>query len=168
LTKRLIERRTKYGLPAEIGTSNDGRGTRFLVQGQIVIIDQGNRTRRPLIGLGAGKSSVRADAQLYYLSGVAPPRVMTAFDGRADSGHMPGAAETIGAGAAAERISTSAAVTGAIHAGAESRRASNTSEADKLADEIALRIGQVAVAQGWIQEAALRSAQPLASPIQAE
>lgn len=156
LAERLVDRLTKYGLPAEIGTTSGGRGTGLLVQGQIAGIDQGNRTRRVLIGLGAGKSTVSADTQLYYLSGSAPPRFMTAFAGQADSGRMPGAAETMGAGAAAERIGTSTAVTGATHAGAESHRDSDTSEADTLGDEIALRIGQLAVAQGWIPQAALK------------
>jgi hypothetical protein len=156
LAEQLVVRLTKYGLPAEIAASNDGRGTGLLVQGQIVSIDEGNRTRRVLIGLGAGKSTVSADAQLYYLSGTVAPRFMTAFEGQADSGHMPGAAETMGAGAAAQRVGTSAVLTGATHAGAETRRTSDTAEASQLADAIAQRIGQLAVAQGWISEAAIK------------
>ncbi len=156
LAEQIVVRLLKYGLPAEIGASNDGRGTGLLVQGQIVSIDQGNRTRRVLIGLGAGKSTVSADSQIYYLSGSAAPRFMTAFEGQADSGHMPGAAETMGAGAAAQRIGTSTVLTGATHAGAESRHTSDTAEANQLADEIANRIGQLAVAQGWIPQTALK------------
>jgi Domain of unknown function (DUF4410) len=156
LAEQLVLRLTKYGLPAQIATGPVVSGTGVLVQGQIVSIDQGNRTRRLLIGLGAGKSSVSADAQLYHLSETAPPRFMTAFEGQADSGHMPGAAETMGAGAAAQTVGTSAVLTGASHAGAEARRTSETAEADQLADEIALRIGQFAVAQGWIPPDALK------------
>jgi Domain of unknown function (DUF4410) len=156
LAERLVDRLTTYGLPARIATTNDGRGTELLIQGQIVSIDQGNRTRRVLIGLGAGKSTVSAAAQIYYLAGATPPRFMTAFEAQADSGHMPGAAETMGAGAAAQRVGTSAALTGATHAGAETRHTSDTAEADRLADEIALRIGQLAVDQGWIAKAALQ------------
>jgi hypothetical protein len=81
---------------------------------------------------------------------------MMAFDGQADSGRMPGAAETMGAGAAAQRIGTSTVLTGATHAGAETRHSSDTAEAGELADAIALRIGQFAVAQGWITPAALK------------
>lgn len=119
-------------------------------------IDQGNRTRRILIGLGAGKSSIGADAQLYQLTETAPPRFVMAFEGQADSGRMPGAAETMGAGAAAQRIGTSAALTGATHTGAEMRQTSDTAEAANLANEIALRVGQLAVAQGWIPQTALQ------------
>jgi hypothetical protein len=154
LAERLVERLRKYGLPAQLGGA--GMGNNMLIQGQIVSIDQGNRTRRVLIGLGAGKSSVSADTQIYYATPTTPPRFMMAFDGKADSGRMPGAAETMGAGAAAQRIGTSTVLTGATHAGAETRHSSDTAEAGELADAIALRIGQFAVAQGWIPPAALK------------
>jgi Domain of unknown function (DUF4410) len=155
LAERLVERLRKYGLPAELAANNAGAGDSLLLQGQIVSIDQGNRTRRVLVGLGAGKSSITADAQLYSLSGTAPPRFISAFQGQADSGRAPGAAETMGAGAVAQRAGTSAVLTGATHAGAETRTATDTAEAANLADAIALRIGQFGVAQGWIPQTAL-------------
>jgi hypothetical protein len=156
LAEGLVTRLMQYGLPAEIATNNAGSGAGLLIQGQIVSIDQGNRTRRVLVGLGAGKSTVSADTQLYNLTETAPPRFMMAFEGEADSGRMPGAAETMGAGAAAQRIGTSTVLTGATHAGAETRRTSDTAEADALADAIAQRIGQFAVGQGWIPQTALK------------
>jgi hypothetical protein len=156
LAEGIVERLRKYGLPAEIAVNPQGGPNDVLVQGQIVSIDQGNRTRRILIGLGAGKSTVTADAQLYHLTGAAPPRFMMAFEGTADSGRMPGAAETMGAGAAAQRIGTSTALTGAAHAGSESRRNSDSAEAGSLAKEIASRVGQFAVAQAWIPQGALK------------
>jgi hypothetical protein len=156
LAEGIVERLRKYGLPAELSTTHTGIGKSMLVQGQIVSIDQGNRTRRLLIGLGGGKSSISADTQLYYTTGTEPPWFMMAFDGQADSGRMPGAAETMGAGAAAQSLGRSAALTGATHAGAETRRSTDTVEASRLADEIALQIGQFAVQQGWIQQTALK------------
>jgi hypothetical protein len=79
-----------------------------------------------------------------------------AFEGQADSGRMPGAAETMGAGAAAQRAATSASLTGATHAGAEARHTGDTAEAAELANEIASRVGQLAVDQGWIPPTAVR------------
>jgi hypothetical protein len=154
LAEGIVERLRKYGLPAELSAGGDvGDGT-ILVQGQIVGINQGNRTRRVLIGLGAGKSSVSADTQIYYATDrSAPPRFMMSFTGQADSGHLPGAAETLGAGAAAQSIGRSEVITGATHAGAETRRSTDTAEANKLADGIALRVAQFAVDQGWIPRA---------------
>jgi hypothetical protein len=156
LAERLVERLNKYGLPAELSANGAGNGDGLLLQGQIVSIDQGNRTRRVMVGLGAGKSSISADAQLYAVSRAAAPRFMSAFQGEADSGHAPGAAETMGAGAVAQRAGTSAVLTGATHAGAETRKTTDTAEATQLADEIALRIGQFGVAQGWIPQTALK------------
>jgi hypothetical protein len=154
LADGIVERLRKYGLPAELSAGGDvGDGT-MLVQGQIVGINQGNRTRRMLIGLGAGKSSISADTQIYYATDRnAPPRFMMSFTGQADSGHLPGAAETLGAGAAAQSVGRSEVLTGATHAGAETRRSTDTAEADKLADGIALRVAQFAVDQGWIPRA---------------
>lgn len=156
LAEQLVERLVKYGLPAELATDTVGARSGVLLQGQITSIDEGNRTRRLLIGLGAGKSSIKADAQLYDLNGTAPPRFMMAFEGQADSGRAPGAAETMGAGAVGQRMATSAVLTGASHGSAETRRTGYAAQAGQLADKLALRIGQFAVAQGWIPQAALK------------
>jgi hypothetical protein len=99
--EELVARLRRYGLPAELATEVPQAGRILLVQGRILSVDQGNRTRRMLIGLGAGKSSVTAETQLFYATDSGTPRFMTAFQGEVDSGHLPGAAETIGVGAAA-------------------------------------------------------------------
>jgi hypothetical protein len=155
LADRLVDDLRKYGLPAEIASSAAVPSTSLLVAGQIVAIDQGNRSRRILIGLGAGKSSVSADMQLYYQAPGQAPRFMSAFQGQADSGHMPGAAETMGVGAAAGTLAGSAALSGAMHVGAESRSAPDTREAGRLADGLARQIGEFAVSMGWIPPAAI-------------
>jgi hypothetical protein len=156
LARQLVERLAHYGLPAQLATDPPPPGTSLLVQGQIVGIDQGNRTRRVLIGLGAGKSTVSADTQLFFVSGREPPRFLNAFQGEADSGRAPGAAETMGAGAVGDRLATSTVLTGATHAGAETRRTTDTSEAGRLAGGLAKQIGQFAATQGWIPAAAVR------------
>lgn len=156
LAQELVDRLRRFGLPAELGGATGGQGTAMLVAGQIVSVDQGNRTRRTLIGLGAGRSTITADTQLYYAAGVAQPRFLTAFEGEADSGRMPGAAETMGAGAAAQRLATSAALTAGTHVAGETRRASGTAEAGNLAKALADRIGQFAMSQGWIPAGSVR------------
>jgi hypothetical protein len=153
LTRKLIA----YGLPAErLPAGVAPRPGSLLVQGQIDSVNQGNRTRRTLIGLGAGKSSVTADAQLYYVADAAAPQFLQALTGTADSGHMPGAAETMGAGAAADRVATSAALTAATHAGSEIYKTGDAANAAKLADALARQIGNYAVQQGWIPASAVQ------------
>ena len=156
LAAHIVERLRKYGLPATIGDGRIGSQNDLLLQGQIVTLDQGNRTRRILIGLGAGRSRIGADTQIYHLTSFAPPRFVAAFEGEADSGRMPGAAETMGAGALAQRAATSAALTGAAHTAGETRHASDTAEARELGNQIAARVAQLAVSQGWIPATALK------------
>ena len=146
-----------YGLIAEhypTGTRLPA-GTSLEVQGQIVRIDQGNRTRRVLIGLGAGKSSVSADAQIYYVSAPGEPRFISAYEGSSDSGRAPGAAETMGVGAASDRLATSAALGGAMHGGGELRGTSDDANVERLATSLAKQIGMFAVSQGWIPPSAV-------------
>ena len=151
LAATLVEKLAQYGLPVERLPANavPPAGS-LLVQGQIVSVDQGNRTRRTLIGLGAGKSSVTADAQIYYVTDPMVPQFLQSFTGSADSGKMPGAAETMGVGAAAGTVATSAAVTAASHTGAEMYRTGDAANAAKLATALAQQIGQYAAAQGWV------------------
>ena len=151
LTDTLAKKLAAYGLPVErLPASTPPPPGSLLVQGQIISVDQGNRTRRTLIGLGAGKSSVTAEAQLYYLDDPSAPRFLQSFTGSADSGRMPGAAETMGAGAAAQHVATSAAVSVAAHTGDEMYRTGDAANAAKLANALALQIGGYAVQQGWI------------------
>jgi Domain of unknown function (DUF4410) len=158
LADALTAELASYGLPAVRASSGavPTEGTSLLVQGQIVGIDEGNRTRRVLIGLGAGRSSVSADAQLYYVAYPAPPRLLSAFQGSSDSGRMPGLAGTMGAGAVAQRLATSAAVGGAMHAGSEARRTGDAANATRLADALGRQIGRFAAAQDWIAAGAVK------------
>jgi hypothetical protein len=157
LTETLVKRLTFYGLPAtRLASGVVPPSGVLLVQGQIVSVDQGNRTRRTLIGLGAGKSSISADAQIYYITSPTQPLFLQSFSGGADSGRAPGAAGTMGAGAVAGRLATSAAVTAGTHTVAETRRTTDEANADRLAEALAREIGGYAVSQGWIPAAALQ------------
>ena len=148
----------KYGLPAMRASAGEvpPAGTSLLVQGQITGINEGNRTRRVLVGLGSGKSSVSADAQLYYVAYAAAPQFISAFQASSNSGRAPGVAGTMGVGAAAERLASSAVIGGAMHAGAESRRTGDAANATRLADALGKQIGRFAVAQQWIAPDAVK------------
>jgi hypothetical protein len=158
LADAMVEQLRQYGLPAERlwGTAPPTGRLVLLVQGQIVSVDQGNRTRRTLVGLGAGKSSVSADMQLFMLDGPVPPRFLTAFSGSDDSGRTPGMAETMGIGAVGGHVLASAAVGAGIHAHAETHGATSDSQAASLGRGLAKEIGQFAVSQGWIAPDAIR------------
>ncbi len=159
LARALVERLRSYGLSAELETTyrNTYPASTLIVDGQIVGIDRGNRTRRILVGLGAGKSSVSADAELFYVADTASqPRLLMSFQGEADSGRAPGMAETMGAGAVTQHVAESAGAGIALHGASETSRTSDTSEAGRLADALAKRIGTFAVSQGWIPASAIQ------------
>jgi ribosomal protein S19E (S16A) len=122
----------------------------LIVQGNVASIDAGDHRRRMLIGLGAGKSEVKAHVQVLYKPAGGMPQLVQTFDADADSGHMPGVAETAGVGAAAGHVATSAAAGGALHVGSEHKGDTVTSDAKKLADSVAKQVAQIGVAEGWM------------------
>jgi hypothetical protein len=122
----------------------------LMVQGSFDKIDAGNRRRRTLIGLGAGKSEVSSSVQIFYKPAGGAPQLVQTFDASADSGKTPGMAETAGVGAAAGGIVTSAAVGGGLHAVSETKRAGVSADATRLADAVAKQIAQIGVSGGWL------------------
>ncbi|CAH2601309.1 conserved exported protein of unknown function [Rhodovastum atsumiense] len=147
----LVGRIQAMGLPAAvvaIGTTPHERAV--LVRGQVVDIDEGNRTRRTLIGFGAGKSVVGADVQVYYAAPGQRPALLQTFEADVDSGRMPGMATTMGVGAAAGHLATSAAVSGGLHVASENRKADPEDQAKKLGNCVADALGAVFRREGWI------------------
>ena len=122
----------------------------LLVQGSFDTIDSGNRGRRILIGLGAGKSQVSSSVQILYKPAGGEPRLVQSFNATADSGKAPGMVETAGVGAAVGSIATSAAVGGGMHAVSETKKAGVSADAKRLADVVAKQIAQIGVSGGWL------------------
>jgi hypothetical protein len=121
----------------------------LVVTGRFDSVDEGNRRRRILIGLGAGKSEETASVQLVYVSANGTTRIAQSFNASADSGHAPGFAETAGVGAAAGHVATAAVAGTGLHAVSEKKRGSVSGESTHLADAIAKQVIQMGTAQGW-------------------
>jgi hypothetical protein len=122
----------------------------LIVEGNFRTIDEGKRRRRMLIGLGAGKSEVGASVQILYKPAEGAPVPLQSFSADADSGRMPGVAETAGVGAAAGHVATAAATGASLHGESEVKRDSVAGDAKKLGDSIAKQIAAVSVANGWM------------------
>ncbi|TKC87851.1 DUF4410 domain-containing protein [Trinickia terrae] len=122
----------------------------LIVQGSFAKVDEGNRRRRVVIGLGAGKSEIGATVQVLYKPAGGAPLVVQGFDASADSGKMPGIAETAGVGAAAGHVATSAAVGTSLKGYSEVKHATLAAVAKKLGDSVAKQVAQVGVTQGWM------------------
>lgn len=144
------------GLPAARASDPIGStGTnRLIVSGELMSIDQGNRTRRTLIGLGAGQSRVASDTNVVYSITEGGERSLLAFRADAESSRKPGAAETMGVGAVTGRLATSAVVAGAAGVGgpaiSDNLDPSVEADARRMARGIAEKIEDFARQQGWL------------------
>ncbi|TDH59079.1 DUF4410 domain-containing protein [Dankookia rubra] len=125
-------------------------GRSLVVEGRLLAVDEGNRTQRTLIGFGRGEARMEAEAALYWIEPGAAPRRIEAFDGTTDSGRAPGMAASLGAGAAARRLATSAALGGGAHGAIEGSRADDTDEAKRIGTALGARVKRFCVAQGWV------------------
>lgn len=155
ISTTLVAEIQKMGLAAlrSSGPVATTASNKLIVAGEILSIDEGNRTRRNLIGLGAGRSAVEARADVYYNPANAEPRFVESFAADAESGRKPGAVETMGAGAATGRIAESAAV----NVGSDIAPALSgdvTADGERMAKAIAKRLGAFFVSQGWIPASA--------------
>jgi len=148
IAQSLLDDIRRMGLPAERALpGTPAQPSDVLVRGEIIRIDEGNRARRVAIGFGAGKSSVEASAQVYYVQGNDQPRLLETFDGNANSGHKPGMGVGAASAAAGESVAP-LAVSGAL--GVHGERAGVAGEAEHLGHRIAYDLGQYFVRQGWI------------------
>jgi hypothetical protein len=157
IARAAVQELRSYGLPAEYAyvAKLPQNGPTMLIQGQLVALNEGNRLRRTLIGLGAGRSSVSADAQVYFSENGAPARFIEALDATASSGRMPGMAETLGVGAAAGHLATAAAVGTGFHVVSETGASSPTGEAARLGKSLAQQISLFCIRQGWLPPSAV-------------
>ena len=91
----------KLGIAAErsSGALPESGGPYLVIRGELLSVDEGNRLRRFVIGLGAGATEVAARTRVVMLAdGKETP--VEEFTVTAKSPRTPGAAESLGAGAA--------------------------------------------------------------------
>jgi hypothetical protein len=151
LSDTLVKQLTDLGFNAQVAQ----RGTpapngALLIDGQFVNIDEGNRLRRLVIGFGAGASKLDTQVKVYQVAGGTTAQLLD-FTTHAESGKMPGAAFTMGAGAAAQggvTAATGAATMGL--AGAKTYRSATGYLAGSTAKQIVAYFSQYAANQGWI------------------
>ena len=156
LAEELVKKIRSFGLWAERGFGYPhGNSKDLLIKGQLLSIDEGNRTERVTIGLGAGRTSVQANVQVYELT----PQGMNEVDtlrGAAKSGDKPGMAEMMGVGAIAGHLLASTVVSGVVAGGSEMTSATVEADAKRLAEKIAADLGKFFVDQGWIPSDAVK------------
>jgi hypothetical protein len=153
LADHLVTKIQALGLPAERASGpapRDGIPT-VVIAGQFLAINEGSRTARVVIGLGAGKSEVRTAVQTIELLPEGS-RLLDTFEIDAKSDSTPGMAETMGAGAAAGHLAASAAVSVAKAAASEEFGADVDADALRTATKISTVLEGFFASQGWIAQ----------------
>jgi hypothetical protein len=121
----------------------------ILITGRFLDIDEGNRLRRTVIGLGAGQSSL--DSAVSVLAPASSGyRELISFNAHADSGHMPGAAVLGPAGAAAGAGTAAVVATNATMGAVKNYRSAAAQQARQIADKIVAELSRYFARQGWI------------------
>jgi hypothetical protein len=121
----------------------------ILVTGHFVKVDEGNRLRRNVIGLGLGQSSIDSDVRI-LAPGRSGLQELIAFEAHADSGEMPGAAVLGPAGVAAGAGTAAVVATNVAVGGMKSYRSDAAQQAKQLADKIGAELAKYFAEQGWI------------------
>jgi hypothetical protein len=151
LTTTLVDEIRKLGIRAEPAAMAPVTGPTVSIEGQIVSINEGNKAKRLVIGLGSGASEVRTLTQVYEVTSEDEHRLIEDFYTTAKSSRKPGFGPMAGIGAAAGLAASRAAVAGGVGA---ATALSQTVEADVQhgAKQIAKELAKFFVQQGWIAQ----------------
>jgi hypothetical protein len=148
--ERLVEELRRLGIPTERATGAPPYGDiALLVRGVFLSIDEGNQTKRVVIGLGAGQSRVELLVRAFHTSPLGE-QLVKEFEVEATSSYKPGMAATMGVGAAAGNLAVSAAVSTAGTAASEKLSDDVDADAKRSANEARAQFAEFFVEQGWI------------------
>jgi hypothetical protein len=159
MSEDLVAGLLELGIPAQraYGQPPTLPNTLVLI-GEFENVDEGNRLHRLVIGFGAGGSYVDTRMQLMAPS-YGSYRILTQFTTHADSGHMPGAAVTMGAGAAAQGgVTAGMAAANVAAGGIKAYRSDIERMAGRSADQAVAYLSEYFAKQGWISPDKVRSA----------
>ena len=151
LADELVKRINALGLPAQRASQEPYVPQNALViTGYFTDIDAGNKARQLVIGLGAGESKIDSQVQVLSATG-GGYRTLLEFKTHADSGEMPGAAVTMGAGAAAQGgLTAGMAAANVAAGGVKAYRSAMDAMAGRSADKAAAYLSKFFADQGWI------------------
>jgi hypothetical protein len=154
VSETLVQEIGALGLPVMRARDAGGAsGKTLIIDGQLLSVDEGNRTRRNIIGLGAGRSKVEAEVQVSYAGAGGDASRIEALETDAESGRKPGAAETMGAGGIAGRLAESSGLSVGAGAISETLSADVHADGQRMGKAIAQRLAEFFAREGWIRSA---------------
>jgi len=137
------------------------RGTRatgndLLIDGYFFTVDEGNPLHRLVIGFGTGTSTVDSQVQVYQGEDA---QKLLEFATHSDSGKLPGAAPTLGAGAVAQGgVSAGMVVANAAVSGVKTYKSDVARMAAASGDQVVRYMSEFFARQGWIRPDQVRKA----------
>ncbi len=149
ISARLVEELNENGIAATAAATGPvPHPGDAVIRGEFVTIDKGSRTKRMLIGFGAGAARLETLVEGYVVTtgGLVP---LGSAQIETTGGKMPGMLVPIGAGAAVGNVATSAAVSGAGNVLQELGPEGLDAAAKRTAKEIAKVIVKAYKERGW-------------------
>ena len=116
-----------------------------LLQGQFLSVDEGDRTQRVWLGFGLGGSQLQMKVQVLQ-----DGMLVTEGEVKTTSSLKPGVLASLGVGAAAGTVATTAAVSGGLAVGSEALLVSVEADAKRAAKAVAERLIQGYKDRGWL------------------
>jgi hypothetical protein len=150
-SKALLHELQQASVPAETapGADSPAPPNTLLVQGEFTAINEGNKTKRVLIGFGKGASDVQAHVTV-SLATEQQPVVLLEFNVKSQSGKKPGSVATVGAGAATMGTATAGSAAAGVAAGGVLDRAATVqADASRMAKGVAKQIAELMGSQPW-------------------
>lgn len=143
-SKTLMEEFTKVNVQSERSLDAEGAPAAavLIVEGEFIAIDEGNKSKRIMIGFGRGASDIKTHVVVSsFVKGTRT--VVLEFDVNSSSGKKPGAVATLGAGSLA---------VGAALGDAGDKKGTAQADASRLAKAVAKQIESFMVTQKWISD----------------
>jgi hypothetical protein len=157
LAEEVADGLRKLGFAIErVSRGTAATGNELLVDGQFLTVDEGNPLHRLVVGFGTGTSMVESRAQVYQGGNT---RKVLEFTTRSDSGMMPGAAATLGAGAAVQGgVTGGMVVANTAISGVKTYNSDVARMAAASGDQVVRYLSEFFAQQGWIRADQVRKA----------
>ena len=150
VARKLVKEILDLGMPAERAHTGPPPGIGdLLIKGAFISIDEGSRTKRMLIGFGAGAGELKTLVEGYQITSYGK-RLLGSKEIKAAGGKMPGMLVPVAGGAAAGKAGRSAVISGSMNVVQELGAESLEGAAKRTAEEIAKVLSQAFARHGWI------------------
>lgn len=152
VAKHLAEALRSMGLPAQHVTANAPalQDRDLQIKGEFLEIDEGSRTKRVLIGFGAGANQLLTHIEVFQMTD-GRLRSLGGAQIQAEGGKMEGATTDLAlAAATGGSLLTTTLISGGIKATSESGSESLEGAAKRTAAQIAQELSKDLVKHGWI------------------